>query len=160
MQARNAVMGKIHEALVDGTLHADEAKVLEEMSEMLKESFEVRLTSVLQSEFDGECAVDDANVGTVSFISSETRLWKSQHRTDVRARRSWTRKALLESVQSCKEDQFQFEWKESLQTKLTNETLVMRSNSIIDKYSASGDDELNDETIDAEDSEDDAGCRW
>ena len=34
----------------------------------------------------------------------------------------------------------------------------MRSNSIIHQYSASGDDELNDETIDAEDSEDDAGC--
>ena len=41
-------------------------KLLEEMSEMLKESFEVRLTSVLQSEFDGQCAVDDVNVGTVS----------------------------------------------------------------------------------------------
>ena len=66
MQARNAVMGKIHEALADGTLHADEAKVLEEMSETLKESFEVRLTIVLQSEFDGQCAVDDVNVGTVS----------------------------------------------------------------------------------------------
>ena len=46
MQARNTVMGKIHEALADGTLHADEVKVLEEMSELLKESFEVRLTSV------------------------------------------------------------------------------------------------------------------
>ena len=66
MQARNAVLGKIHEALAYGTLHADEAKVLEEMSEMLKESFQVRLTSVLQSEFDGQCAVDDVNVGTVS----------------------------------------------------------------------------------------------
>ena len=42
---------------------------------------------------------------------------------------------------------------------MTNETLIMKSNSIIDQYSASGDDELNDETIDAEDSEDDAGCR-
>ena len=31
----------------------------------------------------------------------------------------------------------------------------MKSNSIIDQYSASGDDELNDETVDAEDSEDD-----
>ena len=57
MQDDNSMMGKIHEALTDGTLHADEAKVLEEMSEMLKESFEVRLTSVLQSEFDGQCAV-------------------------------------------------------------------------------------------------------
>ena len=66
MQARNAVMGKIHEALADGTLHADEVKVLEEMSETLKESFEVRLTSVLQPQFDGQCAVDDVNVGTVS----------------------------------------------------------------------------------------------
>ena len=66
MQARNAVMGKIHEALADGTLHADEAKVLEEMSETLKESFEVRLTSVLQSLFDDHYAVDDVNVGTVS----------------------------------------------------------------------------------------------
>ena len=66
MQARNAVMGKIHEALADGTLHADEIKVLEEMSEMLKESFEVRLTIVLQSEFDNQCAVDDVNVGTDS----------------------------------------------------------------------------------------------
>ena len=33
---------------------------------MLKESFEVRLTSVLQSQFDSQCAVDDVNVGTVS----------------------------------------------------------------------------------------------
>ena len=33
---------------------------------MLKESFEVRLTSVLQSQFDGQCAVDDVNGGTVS----------------------------------------------------------------------------------------------
>ena len=41
-------------------------KVLEEMSESLKESFEVRLTSVLQFQFDGQCAVDDVNVGTVS----------------------------------------------------------------------------------------------
>ena len=40
--ARNAVMGKIHEALADGTLHADEAKVLEEMAETLKESFDGR----------------------------------------------------------------------------------------------------------------------
>ena len=38
------------------------------MSEMLKESFEARLTSVLQSEFDGQCAVDDVNVGTVSSL--------------------------------------------------------------------------------------------
>ena len=66
MQARNAVMGKIHEALADGTFHADEVKVLEETSETLKESFEVRLTSVLQPQFDGQCAVDDVNVGTVS----------------------------------------------------------------------------------------------
>ena len=36
------------------------------MSETLKESFEVRLTSVLQSQFDSQCAVDDVNVGTVS----------------------------------------------------------------------------------------------
>ena len=35
----------------------------------------------------------------------------------------------------------------------------MKSNNIIDQYSTSDDDELNDETIDAEDSEDDAGCR-
>ena len=41
-------------------------KVLEEMSESLKENFEVRLTSVLQSQFDGQCAVDDVNGGTVS----------------------------------------------------------------------------------------------
>ena len=66
---------------------------------------------------------------------------------------------LSPAVQSCEEDQFQFEWKESLQTKLTNETLIMKSNSIIDQYSASGDNELDDETVDAEDSEDDAGCR-
>ena len=33
---------------------------------MLKESFEVRLTSVFQSQFDGQCAVDDVNGGTVS----------------------------------------------------------------------------------------------
>ena len=36
------------------------------MSETLKESFEVRLTSVLQSQFDSQCAVDDVKVGTVS----------------------------------------------------------------------------------------------
>ena len=36
------------------------------MSETLKESFEVRLTSVLQSQFDSQCAVDDVNAGTVS----------------------------------------------------------------------------------------------
>ena len=35
----------------------------------------------------------------------------------------------------------------------------MRSNSIIDQNSTPGDDELKDETIDAEDSEDDAGCQ-
>ena len=33
---------------------------------MVKESFEVRLTSVLQSQFDSQCAVDDVNGGTVS----------------------------------------------------------------------------------------------
>ena len=71
MQARNAVMGKIHEALADGTFHADEVKVLEEMSETLKESFEVRLTSVLQPQFDGQCAVDDVNVGTVSSYRTD-----------------------------------------------------------------------------------------
>ena len=63
---------------------------------------------------------------------------------------------LRPAVQSCEEDQFQSDWKESLQTKLTNETMIMKSNSIIDQNSTSGDDELNDETIDAEDSEDDA----
>ena len=47
-------------------LWTSSVKVLEEMSEMLKESFEVRLTSVLQSQFDSQCAVDDVNVGTVS----------------------------------------------------------------------------------------------
>ena len=67
--------------------------------------------------------------------------------------------AQLESVQFCEEDQFQSDWKESLQTKLTDETLIMRSNSIIDQNSTPGDDELNDESIDAEDSEDDADCR-
>ena len=36
------------------------------MSETLKESFEVRLSSVLQSQFDSQCAVDDVHVGTVS----------------------------------------------------------------------------------------------
>ena len=36
----------------------------------------------------------------------------------------------------------------------------MKSNSIIDQNSTSGDDELNDETVDAEVSEDDDGCRW
>ena len=66
---------------------------------------------------------------------------------------------LRPAVQSCEEDQFQFEWKESLQTKMTNETMIMKSNSIIVQNSTPGDDELNDETIDAEDSEDDAGCR-
>ena len=64
--------------------------------------------------------------------------------------------AVGECVQSCEEDQFQSDWKESLQTKLTNETLIMKSNSIIDQNSTPGDDELNDETIDAENSEDDA----
>ena len=62
-------------------------------------------------------------------------------------------------MQSCEKEQFQSDWKESLQTKLTNEKLIMKSNSIIDQHSTSADDELNDETIDAEDSEDDAGCR-
>ena len=33
--ARNAVLGKIHEALADGTLHSVAAKVLEEMVERL-----------------------------------------------------------------------------------------------------------------------------
>ena len=47
-------------------LWTSSVKVLEEMSESLKESFEVRLSSVLQSEFDGQCAVDDVNVGTVT----------------------------------------------------------------------------------------------
>ena len=42
---------------------------------------------------------------------------------------------------------------------MTNETLIMKSNGIIDQNSTPGDDVLNDETIDAEDSEDDAGCR-
>ena len=50
-----------------------------------------------------------------------------------------------ECVQSCEEDQFQSDWKESLQTKLTDETLIMRSNSIIDQNSSPGDNELNDE---------------
>ena len=44
-------------------LWTSSVKVLEEM---LKESFEVRLTSVLQSQFDGQCAVDDVNNNTVS----------------------------------------------------------------------------------------------
>ena len=47
-------------------LWTSSVKVLEEMSESLQESFEVRLTSVLQSEFDGQCAVDDVHGGTVS----------------------------------------------------------------------------------------------
>ena len=47
-------------------LWTSSVKVLEEMSESLKESFEVRLTSVLQSQFDGQCAVDDVHGGTVS----------------------------------------------------------------------------------------------
>ena len=63
-------------------------------------------------------------------------------------------------VQSCDEDQLQSDWKESLQTKLNNETMIKKSNSIIDQNSTSGDDELNDETVDVEDSEDDDGCRW
>ena len=66
------------------------------------------------------------------------------------------RKALLESVQSCEEDQFQLDRLESLQTKLTNETLIMKSSGIIDQNSTPSDNELNDETIDAEDSEVDA----
>ena len=36
MQIRDAVIGKIHEALEDGTSPADEVKVLEEMSESLR----------------------------------------------------------------------------------------------------------------------------
>ena len=89
MQARNAVIGKIHEALADGTLHAGEVKVLEEMSETLKESFEVRLTSVLQFQFEGQCAVDDLNVGTVSSsLLKKQDCGDSQHSSDVRARRS------------------------------------------------------------------------
>ena len=48
------------------------------MSEMLKESFEVRLTSVLQSQFDGQLAVDDVNVGTVS-----SSLLQKQHFGDL-----------------------------------------------------------------------------
>ena len=65
---------------------------------------------------------------------------------------------LRPAVHSCEEDQFQSDWRESLQTKLTNETLIMKSNGIIDQNSTPGDDELNDETVDAEDSEDDASC--
>ena len=34
------MLGKIHEALADGTLHSGEAKVLEETAEKLKESFD------------------------------------------------------------------------------------------------------------------------
>ena len=89
MQAHNSMMGEIHEALEDGTLHADEVKVLEEMSEMLKECFEVRLAIVLQSEFDGQCAVDDVNDGTVSSsLLQKQDFGESQHRTDARSRRS------------------------------------------------------------------------
>ena len=120
MQARNAVMGKIHEALVDGTLHADEAKVLEEMSKMLKESFEVRFTSVLQSEFDGQCAVDDANVGTVSssFLQKQDFGNLSTEQMSERGgaeqeKRYWRECSLARKTSSS------FEWKESLQTKLT-----------------------------------------
>ena len=83
------MMGKIHEALEDGTLHASEIKVLEEMSETLKESFEVRLTIVLQCEFDGQCAVDDVNVGTVSSsLLQKQDFGRSQRRSDIRAWRS------------------------------------------------------------------------
>ena len=39
MQARNPVLGQIYEVLVDGTLHADEIKVLEEMSEITEGEF-------------------------------------------------------------------------------------------------------------------------
>ena len=141
-------------------LRTSSIKVLEEMSETLKESFEVRLTSVLQSQFDCQCAVDDVNVGTVSSsLLQETRLWRSQRQNRCQSAEELNKKCatgLRPAVQSCEEDQFQLEWKESLQTKLTDETLIMRSNSIIDQNSTSSDDELNDESIDAEDSEDDA----
>ena len=141
-------------------LWTSSVKVLEEMSEMLKDSFEVRLSSVLQSQFDVQCAVDDVNVGTVSSSLLKKQDFGNLSTVQyVRARRVEQGKALLESVQSCEEDQFQSDWKESLQTKLTDETLIMRSNRIIDHNSTPGDDELNDESIDAEDSEDDADCR-
>ena len=53
------------------------------------ESFEVRLTSVLQPQFDGQCAVDDVNVGTVSSsLLQKQDFGDLSHRTDVRARRS------------------------------------------------------------------------
>ena len=102
MQAHNSMMGKIHEALEDGTLHADEVKVLEEMSEMLNDSFEVRLTSVLQSQFDGQCAVDDVHVGTVSSsLLQKQNFGRSQHRTDVRARRSLYKEMRYWTETSC-----------------------------------------------------------
>ena len=141
-------------------LWTSSVKVLEEMSEMLKESFEVRLTSVLQSQFDSQCAVDDVNIGTVSSSLLQKQDFGDLSTVQISERGGVEQgKALLESVQSCEEDQFQSDWKKSLQTKLTNKTLIMKSNGIIDQNSASSDDELTDETIDAEDSEDDAGCR-
>ena len=149
MQARNAVMGKIHEALADGTLHADEVKVLEEMSETLKESFEVRLKSVLQPQFDGQCAVDDAVQSLHHFSRNKTLEISAQNR--CQSAEELNRKGAAgprPAVHSCEEDPFQSGWKESSQTKLTNKTLIMKSSSIIDQHSASGDDELNDESED------------
>ena len=87
-------------------LWTSSVKVLDEMSEMLKESFQVKLTSVLQSQFDSQCAVDDVNVGTGS-----SSLLKKQDFGD------------LSTVQSCEEDQFQSDWKESLQTKVDQQDI-------------------------------------
>ena len=89
---------------------------------------------MLQSQFDGQCAFDDVNVGTVS-----SSLLKKQDFGDLSTEQISEleefeqRNALLESVQSCEEDQFQSDWKESLQTMLTHETLIMKSSSIIDQ---------------------------
>ena len=55
------MIGKIHEALADGTLHADMAKVLEEMAETLSESF-LRRSLETGSEAPVAQAAPQANV--------------------------------------------------------------------------------------------------
>ena len=57
------------------------------------------------------------------IFSQETRLWRFQHSTDVRTRKSWKRKALMENFQF-RVEHFQSNWQESLQSKLMNKTLI------------------------------------
>ena len=98
----------------------------------LVDASQVRLTSVLQPQFDGQYAVDDVNVGTVSsqFLQKQDFGDLSTEQTSERGgvgqeRRRWTRDQLHDN--SCAEVPFQAGWKESLQSKLPNETLIMKS---------------------------------